>query len=1096
MNILLINCPIRLKDEPRNLPLGVGYLASVLINKGHVVEVLDINGKRLTPEEVKSFLSNNIKRWDLIGISGLVTTYLYQKWLINFIKELSPTIMVISGGGLASSVPHLLFERTMVDVVVIGEGENTILEVAEVRSLEEIPGIWFRKNGLIQKNPSRSLIENLDAIPFPAYELLLMEKYLKNPIWGFGKRSINLITSRGCPFECTYCYHVFGKGSYRTRSPKNIIDEVRFVRKKYNVDFVAFVDDNMMSNRDRLLEFLPLIKEEKISWGCHGRVDAVDKKVICYMKKAGCIWIGYGIESGSQKILQIMNRKTTLAKIEKAIALTNEAGIYANASYIFGYPGEDKITIRETINLIKKLNLSHSPNIKGNLHFATPYPGTPLFDFCLKQKLIDNEEAYISRLDDATQFTINLTRMQDEELLELRDSSIAEIEDYYKSKLFIKRIFSAFFIRRVINSLRRNGLIAFFLKIILMPFRFRDPPKIVILLEPKEVTETGIFGAILKLSSYFYSFILKTKIFILKEKCAKIRVIDRLNDYFYPSMFNDIQENGVHLCTSWFKNPEYKYIREAFYYKGISLLDIWEMEFSYFGVDLIEKDEAIHKIVETEKPDILYLENSNIYNDIPYILLRKLGIKTKILAQFPYNLSNTTNKFLKKILKKDILCRFFIEDISNIQAGKIIFFPFSEGTIDSLIPIMEKIKDSLSIKSSIFAYKNWDISIFKRLETIQANIIRYCYKRGKINIEKKFSNILKNEAVLKVICKEIVYKGINISDIFIRGFKERLPESFSKSIAWIDNFSVLMEKVRPAFVYTVQDKMPIARAVTLVCKKLKIPIAVAHSGILEENPLITHMSISELSPKIRWDITADIWFLMGGALKQQLIENGVNTDRIHVVGMPKFDSIPDLLGVNRSPILKGFGFQERKKYILFSMQYPADQDRSTIIDRLEMLDAVLEEISDIPETIILLKPHPSSNPKEIISYKNHSNSQCIIVNKSTNIYKLIVISDLVITAFSTTALEAMIFQKPVIIVNLLKRPDPMPFVKEGLAFGVYDRSDIKNAIYNCLENKYMREKMIEGGRNFVKRHIYSIDGQASQRTLNIIRKLILNDSKM
>lgn len=429
MKILLINSPIRLDAKPNCIPYGLATVASTLREAGFEVDIYDINALRPSKDQILDTLSK--KSWDVVGLSGLITTYRFQKWLIPQLKEINPDAWIISGGGLATSNAEILFKHTAVDITVAGEGEQTMLELSlalerEV-DLSEVPGICFRRNGIVVKNEERKNIEDLDTIPFPAWDLLPMEIYLENPIWGevannssgFKEgvkvtRSMNTISSRGCPFSCHYCYHLFGRSNYRFRSAQNVIDEIELLVDRYGVDFIGFVDDNMMVSEKRLLEFCDLMERKKfpITWGCHGRVTSAKPEILQRMAEVSCVWIGYGIESGSQKILDAMNKMARVEQAREAIINTRKAGIYPNTTLIFGYPGESLETIQETINFKRDLNIECSS------FFATPYPGTPLYEQI--RPMINDEEAFIQSFGNATQFTINLTEFSDEEMFQLK----------------------------------------------------------------------------------------------------------------------------------------------------------------------------------------------------------------------------------------------------------------------------------------------------------------------------------------------------------------------------------------------------------------------------------------------------------------------------------------------------------------------------------------------------------------------------------------------------------------------------------------------------------------------------------------------------
>lgn len=429
MKVLLINAPIRLNAKPNCLPYGLAVIASILREKNHDVEILDINALRLSNDEVIRELQH--RQWDVAGVSGLITTYKFQKWIIPELKKMNPAAPVISGGGLATSVPEFLFANIDVDIAVIGEGEQTMPELLDAirlkKPLNDVDGLWYRKGTETITTRDRDNVCNLDELPFPAWDLLPIDIYLSNPVWGdvannssgFKKgvevtKSMNIISSRGCPFSCNYCYHLFGKSSYRFRSAQNIIDEMEILINDYHVDFIGFNDDNMMASEKRLIEFCALLKEKKwdITWGCHGRVTSAKPEILKMMAETGCVWIGYGIESGSQKMLDSMNKKATTWQAKQAINNTREAGVYPNTTFIFGYPGETIDTVRESIQFKKEMKLECSS------FFATPYPGTNLYaEF---QNRITDETEYIESLNDATDFVVNLTDFSDEELFELK----------------------------------------------------------------------------------------------------------------------------------------------------------------------------------------------------------------------------------------------------------------------------------------------------------------------------------------------------------------------------------------------------------------------------------------------------------------------------------------------------------------------------------------------------------------------------------------------------------------------------------------------------------------------------------------------------
>jgi len=429
MKILLINSPIRLDAKPSCIPYGLATVAATLLKAGYNVDIYDINALRPSEDAVIRTLEK--KTWDVVGVSGLITTYRFQKWLIPLLKDINPKAPVITGGGLATTSSELLFDRTPADIAVIGEGEQTIQEMCKTlksgTDLDAVNGIRFRRNGHVVTTPLRKNIEDLDTVPFPAWELLPLEIYLREPIWGdvagnssgFRKdvtvnRSMNIIASRGCPYSCDYCYHLFGRSSYRFRTVENIISEVEILVDRYGIDFAGFVDDNMMASEKRMLEFCDAMEKKKfpITWGCHGRVTSATTEILHRMAETGCVWIGYGIESGSRKILSVMSKKASVEQARAAIVNTRKAGIFPNTTFIFGYPGETRETIQETIEFKRELGIECAS------FFATPYPETPLYEKIRSR--IQDEEAFIQSLGNATEFAINLTDFENDALFALK----------------------------------------------------------------------------------------------------------------------------------------------------------------------------------------------------------------------------------------------------------------------------------------------------------------------------------------------------------------------------------------------------------------------------------------------------------------------------------------------------------------------------------------------------------------------------------------------------------------------------------------------------------------------------------------------------
>jgi anaerobic magnesium-protoporphyrin IX monomethyl ester cyclase len=280
-------------------------------------------------------------------------------------------------------------ECEYVDVIVKGEGEETTKELVEAIGrgipLNGVKGITFRGgNEMIDTDP-RPFIKNIDDIPFPSRDLLPMSLYEFN-----GVGYTTMLTSRGCPFKCSFCSssRLFG-GYWRGRSPENVLREMKIIYDEYSVRNIEFLDDTFTLNQKRAEKICDGIIEQgwDISWGASSRVDTLSRKLVEKMKKAGCWILFLGIESGSQRILDAMRKGITIEQAKKAVRMVKEAGIRVLGSFIIGFPQDTLETIRETIKFAKRLNLDYA-----QFSILTPYPGTPLFDYVKGSNMLLTED--------------------------------------------------------------------------------------------------------------------------------------------------------------------------------------------------------------------------------------------------------------------------------------------------------------------------------------------------------------------------------------------------------------------------------------------------------------------------------------------------------------------------------------------------------------------------------------------------------------------------------------------------------------------------------------------------------------------------------
>ena len=431
MKILLIN-PLIGSWEMGFFPLGLGSIARVLLDSGHQVKVLDINAFRWDKNEIAKLIYE--EDFDVCGIGALITQYSYVKWLCRAVRTMKSQAKIVVGGGLATAIPDMLLERTPADVAVIGEGEITAKELFMALEngidLKTVKGICFKEKGELYHTAPREYIKDLDDVKFPAWHLFPMEQYLKSKFlamrtsFNSSLRVTNLITSRGCPFSCRYCYHgIYGR-QFRARSAENIIAEMKYLKNTYGVQGFMLDDDTFVVDRQRVKKFCEeLINEKlKIVWSCNGRVNLMDEELVKQMKRAGCRLIAYGVESGNQGILDAMNRKNTVEQNRKVIEMTWRNGIIPYAHLMIGMIGETPETIKDTVKFCKEMQVGQG------LGWITLYPGTPLLEQAKEMGKVKDYEKLIEEdclLGD--KLVVNLTNIPDDKLRQLRSDAEEEI---------------------------------------------------------------------------------------------------------------------------------------------------------------------------------------------------------------------------------------------------------------------------------------------------------------------------------------------------------------------------------------------------------------------------------------------------------------------------------------------------------------------------------------------------------------------------------------------------------------------------------------------------------------------------------------------
>jgi anaerobic magnesium-protoporphyrin IX monomethyl ester cyclase len=438
MRILLINPPSN-ELYQTFLPLGLAYIAGSLLKYGHEVTVWDINAERWPKREVLRRIREIGGSYDLVGVSALAGDYPYVRWLLQSFKKIHPNTKLILGGYLASALPQFLMENLPLDFVAVGGGEGTIVELADVLRTgakpDQVQGIYFRNDaGVILSTPLRPRLHDLEQLPLPPWDYFPMNTYLSDPHPGFqyhldndGTGIMSIMASRGCPFNCIYCDHTIKGYKPRYRSVKSVISEIETLMWNYGdkIRFFYFWDDIFIWDRDWIYEFCEAVLREglKIRWGCNCHVNIVKPRLMETMKEAGCENVRFGIESGSQKILDALNKGVTTEKAFEALKISLNAGLTLTLYFMVGMFGESRETIHETIEFFQRLiNPSNVHQIrKVHCFMLTPFPGTQLFEKVAREGCIDDIAEFMQRDCDAyTDIPLNISGQTDHELLMLK----------------------------------------------------------------------------------------------------------------------------------------------------------------------------------------------------------------------------------------------------------------------------------------------------------------------------------------------------------------------------------------------------------------------------------------------------------------------------------------------------------------------------------------------------------------------------------------------------------------------------------------------------------------------------------------------------
>jgi radical SAM superfamily enzyme YgiQ (UPF0313 family) len=433
-DLLLINA-FSWTEEKRAcyLPYGILYLAGYMRDKGINISIYDRNTDySLDIEKCIDFFRQ--KRPKIVGLSVLTGPVINDALSISRrIKSIAPETCIVWGGLHPTIFPQYVLNEDSVDFIVQGEGEEAIYELCDAilnnKGFEAIQNIGYKKNRKANLNPMRPNLLNLDESPLPAWDLLNMKHYTANRF--FASRVVTMNTSRGCLFKCSFCFNQgLPHQKWRGLSAKNILNQINYLYKHYNINGIQFYEDSFDTNKKRVSEFSDLMIQSglnfKIKWSHFSNIPYFNENLVSCEKKAGLRYIEYGVESGCQRILDWINKRQTVQHIKEVFKKCDEIGIKTAALFMIGFPDETEEELKMTVNLVEDL--------QAHILICTiyrPYPGTPLFDYCVKNKNFKppeklEEQGEFYRFSHMKKDELNLSRVPTEKLLNLQKSFYAK----------------------------------------------------------------------------------------------------------------------------------------------------------------------------------------------------------------------------------------------------------------------------------------------------------------------------------------------------------------------------------------------------------------------------------------------------------------------------------------------------------------------------------------------------------------------------------------------------------------------------------------------------------------------------------------------
>ena len=439
--------------------MGLMYIAAVLEKSAYKTEILEAfmtddpfkkEGNTISVgmpfDQIKQQIQE--RKPDIVGIAGPFTCQIEHALKISsLVKDVDSSILTVVGGPHVTVMPkEFLDVAKNVDIAVIGEGEYSMLEIAQhfegKKQLKEILGIAYRQNGEVIVNSPRPFITDLDELPYPAYDHVNMEQYLSPKKIGyrsFRNRAISMITSRGCPYNCCFCsVHLHMGREFRANSANYVLNHIQYVTEKFKVKNIFFEDDNLTFDLARFEAICDGLIEKKIKIGWETpngvRADCLNLNLLQKMKKSGCQSVFFGVESGDQQILSnVICKSLDLNRVLEVAKICKDIGLKTGGFYIIGFPGEKKENMQRTVDFALKLKRDF--DVGMHLFFATPSYGTRLYDECKAKGYLEEDLSWNSFAEARQSKGMPLISTDDFTPVEVKEIAAKALEEYKKLSL-------------------------------------------------------------------------------------------------------------------------------------------------------------------------------------------------------------------------------------------------------------------------------------------------------------------------------------------------------------------------------------------------------------------------------------------------------------------------------------------------------------------------------------------------------------------------------------------------------------------------------------------------------------------------------------